>query len=562
MNMKQKFKRMKRRSRIVCGLLIILVIMAVWLGNRPAYEQIAFGGDGVGELSGSVYVDCNGIRTKTVLPGEVDASAGDTVVITRKLGADSLTGDTIMYYARQADTRVYLDEELLWEDPEWDTPFPMLGGSYWRIVRVPSDYEGRTLRLELVPEIDKYAGELPAIYTGEKQALIYMVAGQGVVFLILGIVAIVLGVAILAIGIGLRKHGTIAARMYYLGLFSVLTGVWGSLEARVTQLFTGNIPRATFVVFACFALLPVVIMAFILTYESLRDKWYMKALFYLSVANFVIQQVLQIAGIAYYIRMVNVVHGLFILIMLGLIAGFIGMQDQPEDKREYFIYKALLILAVFGMTDIVWYCLFPTRRVGMFLRVGILFFIAYLGYDTICQIGNRQLQEAKNSFYKELAFTDIMTGLENRTAFEHRMETIRKQQEREKGSDHHTSWIIMMADMNCLKIINDEYGHDKGDEAIFRMASGLKTHFGDIGECFRIGGDEFCVLAPEVPLERFGQLCEELRAAMETEAAELSYPFSASLGYVQLDDSGVDECLKKADAKMYEEKRSKGHARR
>lgn len=560
--MKQKFKRIKRRSGIVCGLLLVLVVMAAWISDLPEYKRTAFDSEEVGTLSGSVYVECNGKSTKTVLPAEIDASAGDTIVIRRKLGADALTGNTLMYYARQADTKVWLDDELLWEDPEWDTPFPMLGGSYWRIVKVPSDYAGRTLRLEIVPEIDKYARELPTIYTGEKQALIYMVLGQGAVFLILGMVTIVLGAAILVIGLCLRKHGTIAARMYYLGLFSIVTGVWGSLEARATQIFTGNIPRATFVVFACFALLPVVIMAFILTYESLRGKWYMKALFYLAVVNFVVQQVLQIAGIAYYIQMVNVVHILFILIMLGLIAGFIGMQAQPENKREYFIYKALLILAVFGMADIVWYCIFPTKRVGTFLRVGILFFIAYLGYDTIRQIGNRQLQEAKDSFYKELAFTDIMTGLENRTAFEHTMASIRSQQEREKGRDIRTSWIIMMVDMNCLKIINDEYGHDKGDEAIFRLASGLKTHFGMVGECFRIGGDEFCVLAPEISMERFEQLCEEFRAAMETEAAELSYPFSASLGYVLLDESGADECLKKADARMYAEKRSKGQARR
>lgn len=557
--MKRRMKRMTRRSGIVCGLLIILIAMAIWISDRSEYARTAFGSEEVGELSGSVFVYNGDSSTKTVLPSTIEASAGDTIVVTRRLGAGSVIGNAIMYYVKQADTKVWLNDELLWQDPEWKTPFPMLSGSYWRVVTIPSSYEGGTLRLEIVPEIDKYAGELPVIYTGERDALIYMAAGQGIVFLLLGMVALVLGTAIFVIGIGMRSHGVVAARMYYLGLLSIITGIWGTLEARVTQLFTGNIPRATFVVFACFALLPVVIMAFILTYESLRDKWYMKVLFYLSVANFLLQQLLQITGSVYYIHMVNMVHVLFGLIIIGLIAGFIGMRSQPEEKREYFIYKALLILAVFGISDIVWYCLFPARRVGIFLRVGILFFIAYLGYDTICQIGNLQIQEAKNSFYKELAFTDIMTGLENRTAFEHRMEAIRSQQETKNGLG--ASWIIMMADMNCLKVINDEYGHDKGDEAIFRMASGLKAHFGTIGECFRIGGDEFCVLAPEISLERFEQLCGELRASMETEAAELSYPFSASLGYVLLDESGVDECLKRADAKMYEEKRSKGNAR-
>ena len=60
--------------------------------------------------------------------------------------------------------------------------------------------------------------------------------------------------------------------------------------------------------FACFSMLPVLITAFILTYESMRDKWYMKALFYLSVGNFLIQQLLQITGLVYYMQMITDVY--------------------------------------------------------------------------------------------------------------------------------------------------------------------------------------------------------------------------------------------------------------
>lgn len=119
----------------------------------------------------------------------------------------------------------------------------------------------------------------------------------------------------------------------------------------------------------------------------------------------------------------------------------------------------------------------------------------------------------------------------------------------------------MIADMNCLKIINDEHGHDKGDEALFKLASYLKKHFGPIGECYRIGGDEFCVLAPDVSVECFEEVCQCFRASLEAEDQETAYPFSASMGYVRLDESGIDECVKKADRKMYEEKRRKGRVR-
>lgn len=63
-----------------------------------------------------------------------------------------------------------------------------------------------------------------------------MVARQGIVFLLLGLIAVILGVAILIMGLIMRHEGVIASRMCYLGLLAVITGIWGVLEARVTQL--------------------------------------------------------------------------------------------------------------------------------------------------------------------------------------------------------------------------------------------------------------------------------------------------------------------------------------
>lgn len=560
---RNKIKRMQRRSGIVFELLLLMGIMALCFMNSPENKRTSFDSEEVSRITEPVQVSLNGADTEEcVLPADVDAHAGDTIQITKTLGSDTFAGNTLMFYVKQARVKIWLDEELLWEDQEWDVPFPMLEGIYWRIARLPADYEGRTLRIEMVPQLDKYADELPAIYTGTKTALVFMALKEGAVFLFIGIATFVLGVVMFLAGILLHREGAIAARLYYLGLLSMLIGIWGSLEVRVTQFFTGNIPRASFVVFACFAMFPVLITAFVLTYESLRDRWYMRALFGISVADFLLQQFFQITGIFYYREMVDVVQIIFILIMGGLIAGFVEMKRDPDGVREYHIYKALLMLAVFGLADIIWYFLGETRYVGAFLRMGILGFIAYLGYDAVRQVGILRVQEAKYSTYKELAFTDIMTGLDNRTSFEHTMRTIRGQQ----GTDGavrsvQEQWMIMMVDMNCLKLINDEHGHDKGDEAIFRLASDLKKYFGTIGECFRIGGDEFCVLAKGAEPEQFEQLCAELRAAMAEEAQELSYPFSASMGYVMLDESGVDECLKKADAKMYEEKRRNGKMR-
>jgi diguanylate cyclase (GGDEF)-like protein len=92
-------------------------------------------------------------------------------------------------------------------------------------------------------------------------------------------------------------------------------------------------------------------------------------------------------------------------------------------------------------------------------------------------------------FHKKLAYIDILTGLNNRTAFE----LDKKRLENNLKSNAPIGMI--MFDLNNLKIVNDSSGHDKGDSYIILAARLIHEHFKNLGSCYRIGGDEFCVIA-------------------------------------------------------------------
>ena len=318
--MKQKINRIRRRSGIVGILLLLILIMYVWIGFPKESRITAFDNEEVQDLQGSVYVSCNGEEIKTVLPGKITAKAGDTIVIRRKLDEDSVMGNTILFYCKQAHIRVYLDEERIWEDPDRSLPFPMLEGSYWRLIRMPASCEGKELRIEIVPQVNQYAGELPAIYTGTKASLVYMVARQGIVFLLLGLIAVILGVAILIMGLIMRHEGVIASRMCYLGLLAVITGIWGVLEARVTQLFTGI---ATIVGTFCFMLSVNVSITFVVVLITPVSFF---------VANFIAKRTFRM------FRLQSEIRGE----QTGLIDEMIGNQKvvqafgRGEDATEHF----------------------------------------------------------------------------------------------------------------------------------------------------------------------------------------------------------------------------------
>ncbi|MDR3139556.1 MAG: GGDEF domain-containing protein [Treponema sp.] len=106
-------------------------------------------------------------------------------------------------------------------------------------------------------------------------------------------------------------------------------------------------------------------------------------------------------------------------------------------------------------------------------------------------------------FHKKMAYTDLLTGLNNRTAFE-------LDKKRIQGNlKNYTPLVMLMFDLNNLKEVNDTLGHSKGDLYLVTAAHLIQKHFGLYGECYRIGGDEFCVITARQDPEVLGRILEQ-----------------------------------------------------
>jgi GGDEF domain-containing protein len=85
-------------------------------------------------------------------------------------------------------------------------------------------------------------------------------------------------------------------------------------------------------------------------------------------------------------------------------------------------------------------------------------------------------------FHKKMAYTDVLTGLTNRTAFE--LDKKRLQE----NLKNHIPLSMIMFDLNNLKEVNDTLGHNKGDLYLITAAQLIQKHFGPLGQSYRIGG--------------------------------------------------------------------------
>lgn len=164
------------------------------------------------------------------------------------------------------------------------------------------------------------------------------------------------------------------------------------------------------------------------------------------------------------------------------------------------------------------------------------------------------LQNRVEEMYK----LDNLTGLYNRNGFNKEFERIVKQA-RENGSVVSAALV----DLDGLKIINDTYGHDEGDNAIKTAADAFKTCCPENAVCVRFGGDEMMAVYNGKISE--ATLRNDINACLSSYNASSGkqYRVSVSVGVYICDDPDMDfdELVKESDKLMYFEKRSKKSAK-
>lgn len=158
---------------------------------------------------------------------------------------------------------------------------------------------------------------------------------------------------------------------------------------------------------------------------------------------------------------------------------------------------------------------------------------------------------------RNLAVTDELTGLYNRRGFSFAAEQELKHAHRTK-----TDLILLFFDMDKLKAINDTFGHTEGDEALKAAAAVLRSTFRASDIIARWGGDEFAVLALDVPKGSISVLQHRLDETLEhlNSAEGMRYRISFSMGMSCCDpekNTSLYELVRIADGVMYEEKRNR-----
>jgi len=148
------------------------------------------------------------------------------------------------------------------------------------------------------------------------------------------------------------------------------------------------------------------------------------------------------------------------------------------------------------------------------------------------------------------AATDALTGLGNRRALLRDLEGVVADAQPDRPA------VLALFDLDGFKSYNDSFGHPAGDALLARLGANLALAVGDAGSAYRMGGDEFCLLAAGTEDEDFGALIARASGALRASGERFSIRSSHGAVSLSGDEAGDPvEALRIADQRMYANKR-------
>ena len=158
----------------------------------------------------------------------------------------------------------------------------------------------------------------------------------------------------------------------------------------------------------------------------------------------------------------------------------------------------------------------------------------------------------ESTLIEESAATDALTGvLTGKYGLEYLKGRLKKNTEK---------LLVCFADINNLKLINDSLGHTLGDVMICQIASELKSVLNESEKIVRMGGDEFLLIFEDRSLQETDILMQQILINLEQKKPEILHKYNVSFSYgiaeakVNGNNRTIEELLKWADKKMYENK--------
>lgn len=460
------------------------------------------------------------------------------------------SSETMMFYTTHSDVSVYVEKEKIYTVSTnlSEKTFQAVRSDRWNQFSVEKAYEGKQLQVVLKTSYKSVAEQAPLFLLGNELDIVIRELKAALLSMFLAFAVFACGIAMCIYYVVSGKSRLKNYRTIYLGIFSAFIGFWFLINIPIVQFLFGNYMMLEYISYLIFGMLPIPFILFEKQIIAQRFGWLLSLI---AVYIMLVQTgrvVLQMTGYMDLKESQTIIHVVILLsIAMFILVGVVNMYvNRGSEKglisRVNVIF--LLVIAAGSGIDILTYYICPQRgKEFNCSKFALLLCIVSLVYTTMKE-AEELVQKAQDA--ERLAYTDELTGLNNRTAYNEAVEKI----DLTKGV--HT---VFMCDLNNLKKCNDTMGHHWGDTYIKISAGIIQESFADIGRAYRIGGDEFCIISDVDDPEQIQAAYDKLVYRVEEYNTGTSViEIGIAVGYARYDaniDKNLEDTRIRADQFMY-----------
>lgn len=457
------------------------------------------------------------------------------------------TKNTFLFYTNHLEVDVYADEELIYSLKKDASMFGRTPGAMWNIMSLPVDT--KEIRVETEQAYPSLVEQDVKFELGNAIVMQRNVVINSIVDVCVCLCILIIGIALFFYWLMVFRKTNEQKELLYLGLFSTIFGIWAFGETQLAVFMFSHRAFWSYLAFSCLMTMCLPFLLFAKEFLEVEDKHIYKWIAGYVVIETMVAQFLHLSGIASVKETVYFTIASIFLVMLYLIYAITTAVQKRKNKRKIIANViGLFALAVTAMIDMGGYFT-NVSEANQLGKMGFLIYAVILAVET-ARIAQEQVQESqKAAIYREMAHKDIPTGCYNRNAYA---------EDTSIGVEL-TGVQLITFDLNNLKKCNDTKGHMAGDKYIADAAHMIQEVFGRLGKVYRIGGDEFCILAKDLTEEFILERRDALKKAiLKYREENQDDEFGIACGYATYNpevDKDIEETRHRADLSMYENKK-------
>lgn len=471
-------------------------------------------------------------------------------VLSGTISVNNSVDNILAFYSVHQNVKVFVDSKLIYEYPvSNNNPLSDSPGYCWNFIVLP--HNTNNIEIVFTSPYTPYLKNIPTFYIGNNFSLPAYIITSNIVPLSLCIIMLVIGFILVAYHIFVSRNINTSGKLLKLGIFSIFLSIWSINECNITTLLLKNSLATSYLAFLSLLLLSFPFAMFVQTfYEDNSKIWnYFCKIDMIQIALCIL---LQITGIADLRETLWTTH-----VMMCVLTAIILFQSHLLIKNgihSHMIKIHLACILICSLTLLLDFIGFYSGswNVNTFGRIGFLLYITVLGLASTKESAILMKMGLEANSYQKLAYTDQMTGMNNRTCFNIDFSELSKNPE---------DVAIIDFDLNNLKYTNDTFGHSAGDLYIKNCATIIDEIFDGIGKCYRVGGDEFVVLiekASAVDIPHYMAMLEANVDACNRENRKLRMQIAYGYAIFMADtDKNLEDTYNRADKIMYANKKDK-----